>query len=363
MPVEFIGMVGASYYSEGTANGGALIDLPYLDKFVRAYEDGGFDWTLVPYASVSPETNVLTAAVLERTERLKVFLAHRPGVDHPANAARTFATLDQLSGGRLGIHIITGSSDTEQRREGDYLIKQDRYQRSAEYVHILKRLWTATEPVSHHGRFYEFDGYIPAIKPTRPIPLSIGGSSDAAYRLGGAEGDIFGLWGEPLAETAQQIATVNAYADEAGRPHPRIWISFRPIMAPTDELAWERAEKILGGIQRNFTTRPQHGDARPQNTGSQRLLAAAAKGDKHDRALWMAPAAATNASGASTALVGSPETIAAALLDYVDIGCDLLSIRGYDPVNDAVDLARYVLPLVRAELAQRAGASLLGAAP
>ena len=48
--------------------------------------------------------------------------------------------------------------------------------------------------------------------------------------------------------------------------------------------------------------------------------------------------------------------MARALLDYVDIGCELLSIRGWDPLNDAIDYARYVLPLVRRELARRAGA-------
>ena len=92
----------------------------------------------------------------------------------------------------------------------------------------------------------------------------------------------------------------------------------------------------------------------PANIGSQRLLDVAARGEVHDRCLWTAPAAATNAAGSSTALVGSPETVAAALLDYVDIGCELLSIRGYDPLNDAIDYARHVLPLVRQELAHRA---------
>ena len=62
---------------------------------------------------------------------------------------------------------------------------------------------------------------------------------------------------------------------------------------------------------------------------------------------------ATNATGASTALVGSPETIAASLLDYVDLGAELISIRGYDNYNDAVDYGRYVLPLVRKALAER----------
>ena len=58
--------------------------------------------------------------------------------------------------------------------------------------------------------------------------------------------------------------------------------------------------------------------------------------------------------GASTALVGSYETVAAAILDYVDLGADLVSIRGYDNLNDAIDYGRYVLPLVRSELAHRA---------
>ena len=66
-----------------------------------------------------------------------------------------------------------------------------------------------------------------------------------------------------------------------------------------------------------------------------------------------ATAAATGAAGASTALVGSPETVAAAILDYIDLGADLVSIRGYDNLNDTVDYGRYVIPLVRQELAHR----------
>jgi alkanesulfonate monooxygenase len=353
-PVEFVGMIGASYYSEAALPTGPLVDHPYLEDFARAYDDGGFDWTLVPYSSGAPESTQLAAWVLARTERLKVMLAHRPGVVHPVNAARTFATLDQLSHGRLGIHFLAGS-DAEQQREGDYLDKDTRYARAAEYIRILRRVWSGAGPFDHEGEFYRFTGFESRVRPAGAILLSVGGSSDAAHRLGGAEADIFGLWGEPLADTAEQIAAVNRYADDAGRPHPRIWVSFRPIIAPTDALAWERAEEILGGIERHHVRVSTTGGPSPQNVGSQRLLSIAARGERHDRALWTATAAATNAAGASTALVGSPETVAAALLDYVDIGCDVLSIRGYDPLRDARDLGREVLPLVRGELACRGG--------
>src|SRR5947209_7485305 len=260
-------MIGASYLSETQARQGGPVDVTYLRRFARAYDEYGFDWTLVPYGSSSPESNQVAAAVLAQTEQLKVMLAHRPGVLHPTNAARSFATLDQLSGGRLGIHIIAGGSDAEQRREGDYAGKEARYDRATEYVRVLKRAWASAEPFSHHGEYYRFEDYRPAVLPVNgDITLSVGGSSEAAYRLGGAEGDVFGLWGEPLAETRQQIDSVNAFADAAGRPHPRIWVSFRPIIAPTDELAWERAERVLGAIQRNFT--PRLGPAAPANVGS-----------------------------------------------------------------------------------------------
>jgi alkanesulfonate monooxygenase len=69
--------------------------------------------------------------------------------------------------------------------------------------------------------------------------------------------------------------------------------------------------------------------------------------------LWTAPTAATGGGGNSTALVGTPETVAAALLDYYDLGIHLLSARGYDIYDDAIDFGRYVIPLVRDEVAKR----------
>jgi alkanesulfonate monooxygenase len=135
-------------------------------------------------------------------------------------------------------------------------------------------------------------------------------------------------------------------------------VSFRPILGATEELAWERAHRILAATKANVEPfrrawRRAVGGPEPQNQGSQRLLAAAAKGELHDRALWTPLAAATGAAGNSTALVGTPDTVAQALLDYTDIGVSTLLIRGYDPYDDAVGYGRALLPLVRDEIARR----------
>jgi alkanesulfonate monooxygenase len=366
MTVEFIGMIGTRDVSETRAPEGPPIDPAYVRRFAVAHEDAGFDRILIGYGSATPDGTQVAAYAAAHTSTLGLLIAHRPGFVFPTTAARTFATLDQLSGGRVAVHTITGGSDAEQRRDGDYLGKDDRYARTEEYLTILRRAWSSPEPFSHEGRFYKFEDFALIAQPAHRIPLYFGGSSPAAYRAGGAVADVYALWGEPLKETGEQIASVQAAAAAAGRGPLGISVSFRPILAATDDLAWERAERILatikdsGGGRASFTGdrkpilgRHSLGGPHPENTGSQRLLAAAAKGDRHDRALWTAPAEASGAQGNSTALVGSPETVARALLDYVDIGVSTILIRGYDPVDDAVDYGRHLIPLVKQELAHR----------
>jgi alkanesulfonate monooxygenase len=359
MPVEFISATHISDDHRKVATGFAGFDPDYTRRFVHALDDAGFDWTLCAYGSPSPDSLQLGQFVANHSERVKPMIAHRPGFQFPTQVAKAFAGLERISGGRVGIHIISGGADVEQRREGDYAAKAERYERSDEFIQILRKVWYEDGPISFEGKHYRFEDFQTDIKPVHgEIPVSVGGSSAAAYDVGGRLGDIFGLWGEPLKETAEQIAAVNAVADAAGRPRQRIWVSFRPIVAPTDELAWEKAHAILAQTQAALAAAPDalkrwNGED-PQNVGSVRLRTVAEQGDVHDRCLWTPLAKELRGAGSTTALVGSYETVAAALVDYTEIGCDLLSIRGWDVYNDMVDYGRYVVPLVRQELAHRA---------
>ena len=358
MPVEFIGLIGTRELSETHLHSGPTIDREYVRQLVRAHEDSDFDRVLIGYSSGQPDGLQVAAYAAAHSERLGFLVAHRPGFVFPTVAARTLASLDHFAEGRLALHTITGGSDHEQRRDGDWLEKDDRYARTDEYLEILRRAWTATEPFDFEGRFYRLEDYVTEIRPYRAsgIPIYFGGSSEAAYRVGGKHADTFALFAEPLADTAEQIASVRAAASAAGRAEPPgISVSFRPILGPTDELAWERAHRILeqatANLGRNTVFRRLRDTQR--SVGSQRLLAAAERGERHDRALWTALAKATGAIGNSNALVGTPETVAEALLDYVDIGATTLLIRGYDPYDDAIDYGRELIPLVREELRRR----------
>jgi len=361
VPVEFLGIAGTNDGSETNARSGASFDKDYTLRLARAHEEHGWDRVLFAYGSGSPDPAPSAAFLAAKLDKLQILLAHRPNVSYPTYAAKTFATLDQISDGRLTVHFITGGTDHEQQREGDYLTKDERYSRTHEYIRIVKKAWTSREPFDHEGRHYRFADFVSDVFPVQqPRPrVSFGGSSPAAYRAGGAEADIFCLWGEPLAQTAEQIESVRQAAVAAGRGDlPKIQVAFRPILGATEELAWEKAHRTVQTIKarteggtKGLTRR--HSLTNPENTGSQRLLAVAAQGERFDRALWTPTAAATGGAGNSNALVGTPDTVAQALLDYYDLGVDILSARGYDLLNDAIDFGRHVIPIVREEVAKR----------
>src|SRR3954466_4148869 len=285
------------------------IDLPYFRRYVRALEDGGYDYTLLPYGAGTADSFVVASAVGQLTERIKPIVALRPNTTFPLVGAQKLATLDQLTEGRAVVHLISGGSDAEQARQGDYLPKEKRYARTSEYVDVLRGSWTEPEPFSHEGEFYRFDDFGPGFAPyAAPIPISIGGQSDEAFQIGGEKAAIFSFWGEPLDALRSEIERVHAIARAAGRATlPRIWVTFRPIVAETDELAWRKAHDYVAKIADTFAKsafgKQRFQQGAPQNVGSQRALSFAARSDLYDRALWTRTAAATNAGGASTALV------------------------------------------------------------
>jgi len=357
MSVEFIGMI---FHRPGNdlralaAPTDFLIDKHYVRRFAQVHEDAGFDRVLIGTSSQSPEGAQVAAYAANYTERLSFLVSHRPGFRAPTVVSREFAALHHFAEGRIAIHIITGGNDAEQRRDGDFLGHDERYARTDEYLTILRKAWTANEPFDFNGQYYRLEGYASPVRPHGHLPFYFGGSSEVAYRVGAKHADVFALWGEPLAETKQQIASIAAAAAATGRPTPNISVSFRPILGATEDLAWARAYEVLARVQNQLSqVAPRLGLAGQKSVGSQRLIEAAEKAERHDRALFTPIAKALGGGGNSTALVGTAETVAQALLDYYDIGVRTFLIRGFDPYNDAFDYGKELIPRVRELVRQR----------
>ncbi|MGC1330174.1 LLM class flavin-dependent oxidoreductase, partial [Pseudomonas sp.] len=201
------------------------------------------------------------------------------------------------------------------------------------------------------GDYYAVEGAHSAVKTAQPIALYFGGSSAAAIEVAGKHADVYALWGETYEQVKQVVTQVRAEAAKHGRKI-RFSLSLRPILADTEEQAWARADSILVKAtalaeQRGFVRRE------PPNEGSRRLLAAAAQGSRLDKRLWTGIAGLLGAQGNSTSLVGTPEQVADALLDYYDLGITTFLIRGFDPLEDAIDYGKTLIPLTRQLVAQR----------
>jgi alkanesulfonate monooxygenase len=353
MSVKFIGYIGFNNHSEihGAVRGREL-DVDYVEAAAKAQEQGGFDRVLIPFGSNSPESQIVAAHAAAITTKLGFLIAHRPGFTAPTIAARQLATLDQLSGGRIAVHIITGGADAEMAKDGDVSTKSERYARTDEYLTVLRKEWSAEKPFDHDGDFYRIRQGWSAIKPQN-LPVFFGGSSPEAIDVAGRHADVYALWGETQAQVREAIATIRTSAARYGR-RPGFSLSLRPVIADTEEAAWKRAAEIVE-IVRELREKANLGtsDHVPPNAGSQRLLQTAAQGYRADTRLWTGLAAVGGAQGNSTGLVGTPEQVADALLDYYNLGIDHFLIRGFDPLGDAIGYGRDLLPLVRERVARR----------
>lgn len=351
MPVRVIGMIGvtppAGAASVHVIKGGISTD--YLRAFAQAHERSDFDLVLVGYTASSAEGFLVAQYAASQTTKLGYLIAHRPGFVAPTLAARKIATSDHLTGGRLALHIIAGASDSEQEGDGDFQPKDVRYRRAAEYIEVMKRAWSSQKRFDFEGEFYRIKGAQSDVRPlqTPHPPIFFGGSSEGALAMGAQHCDVFAMFGEPLAATRARIAEFRARAAAHART-PTFNMSFRPILAATEGEAWDKAKGILEQIQVQQNPTGFGTIKKPLDHSARRLLDFAAQGEVHDARLWMPIAEATGAVGNTSCLVGTPEQVAQAMLEYYKLGVHSFLIRGFDPFNDAIDFGRDLIPRLRA---------------
>jgi probable F420-dependent oxidoreductase len=159
---------------------------------------------------------------------------------HPVVLAKRIATIDALSGGRLRLAVGMGWLREELEACGAPF--DERGRRADEQIDVMRLLW-ADHPdgASHHGEFFEFDHAACHPKPTRRLPIHIGGHSRAAARRAGRRGDGFqplGVSGDALAEL---IALMREEAQRAGRDPDALELSLGHLVTKIDA---DRASRL-----------------------------------------------------------------------------------------------------------------------
>lgn len=331
----------------GTSDSGRPATQAYMRQIAVAADDLGYDGLLIPTGSNCLDPWVTATGVAEATRRIKLLVALRTSLGGPTASARQAATLDRASGGRLLLNVVPGGDAAELAADGVFLDHDARYAASDEFLTVWKRLL--------EGEVVDFEGDHVRVKNARnyfePInrpypPLYFGGSSDAAHELAARHVDAYLTWGEPPAAVARKIADVRARAARHGRTL-RFGIRLHVIVRETNEEAWAAAERLISGLSEEDIARSQANYARMDSVGQQRM--AQLHGGDRTRLevspnLWAGVGLVRG--GAGTALVGDPETVAARLQEYADLGIGTFVLSGYPHLEEAIRFAELVFPLL-----------------
>lgn len=348
-PIEIVGLVYHARSTEWRSLPPSSFDPPFIGELAQAFERAGYDRVLLGQTATWPDNLAIAGYLAAMTTNLKFMIAQRPGFIAPAVAARKLATIDQLSGGRAGVHIITAASDIETQCDGDFLTKDERYERSYEYVGLLRRLWASDAPVHHSGQHFKLAGAAVDIKPFngKSIPVFWGGTSPNAVKFGAERADVYALGPGTVADTAAQITRIQAQADLHQR-HLRYSMSMRVLVADTDDAAWARAHKLLDEVIANQDRNGPVGRVKEEEAREGTLARKlAAMDERLDDCLWMGVTKVTQGRLQATALVGSPETVAQALMKYYAVGITNFLITGFDPLPDTALIGKTLVPLLR----------------
>jgi alkanesulfonate monooxygenase len=329
----------------GVAGGQRPATLGYLTQVALAAESFGFEAALTPAGPWCDDAWVTTAALAQRTERLKFLVAFRPGAMSPTLSAQMAASYQFHTGGRLKLNVVTGGDTAEQHAYGDWLGKDERYERCGEFLDIVRSLWTGGS-VDYEGRHLHVEGGALGRVPD-PIPdVYFAGSSGPALDVAARHADCYLTWGEPPAQVAEKLDAVRGRAAAQGRT-VRFGIRLHVVSRDRADDAWAAAESLLDGISEDEIAKVHARMQTTESEGQRRMLAL--HGGSRDNLevapnLWAGVGLARG--GAGTALVGSHEEVADRIEEYAALGIDEFILSGYPHLEELYWFAEGVLPIL-----------------
>jgi len=347
-------LLGSAHHLEAEARRQRPPTLDYLKQVALSAESAGFSAALIPTGSRCEDAWLVAAAVSQYTRRLKSLVAFRPGLVQPAIAAQSAASFQQLSDNRLLLNVVTGGSAREQRGYGDFLDHDARYERTAEFLSVVRGAWRGPG-FNFRGKYYQVENG-GLVEPLAQTPtIYFGGASPAAERVAAEHADVYLTWGEPPDMVRQRIAAVRAQAAELGRTL-RFGIRLHVITRDTEEEAWAEAKRLLDGIPAGAIEEAQRGLGATESVGQARMLSLHQGRKIGVRELEVYPHLWAGVSlvrgGAGTALVGSHGQVRDLIGEYEALGIDTFILSAYPNLEEAVRVGEDLLPLLRARRAQ-----------
>lgn len=308
---------------------------------VQAADRGGFDNVLLPSGyQLGIDSTAFAAAIATHTEQINLLLAVRMGEMWLPQLARQLASIDQFSGGRLTINII--SSDIP----GESLDSAPRYQRTREWMQALRKLLNR-ESIDMDGDYVHLELDPPRIGTVDGAcpPFYFGGFSPAAKDVAAGEADVFLTWPDTVASVGDTVDEMNALAREKYDREVLCGLRAHMIVRETEADARAAAERLVSKLEVDAgeKIRNKSLDTASAGVARQNELRDSSSDDGFvEENLWTGVGRAR--SGAGAAIVGDPDQVVAKLRAYQDAGVRAFILSGYTHEAECDLVARHVLP-------------------
>ncbi|WP_434651846.1 dimethyl sulfone monooxygenase SfnG [Pseudomonas sp. R3-56] len=319
--------------------------IDYNRKLAQIAEDAGFDYALTQIrftagygAEYQHESVAFSHALLAATTRLKVIAAVLPGPWTPSVLGKQIATIDQLTGGRVAINVVSGWFKGEFTAIGEPWLEHDeRYRRSEEFITTLKGIWT-TDNYTFAGDFYRFRDYTLKPKPLQQHPeIFQGGSSRAARDMAARVSDWYFTNGNTVEGVKAQVDDLRTKA-AANNHKVKVGVNAFIIARDTEEEARAVLAQIIDqadpeAVNAFGDAAKQAGKASPEGEGNW------AKSSFEDLVQYN--------DGFKTNLIGTPRQIAERIVALKAVGVDLVLAAFLHFQEEVEYFGKRVLPLVR----------------
>jgi len=314
----------------------------YVKKVTQSAEKWGYDTTLIAELYLNdikgPESDSLeawsTAAALAAvTEKIEIMAAVRPGFHNPAVTAKMAANIDHISNGRFTLNVVSAWWEGEAKQYGGIFTAHDeRYDRTEEFVDVLKGLWTE-ETFNYDGKFYKIENAKLSPKPVqKPNPiLYAGGESERGKEAIVNTCDAYVMHGGTVDEIGLKIADMKKRRDEARKsPFQSFGMAAYVICRDTEEEAQQELERITD-------VKESKGYAGYNDFVSKSHLEQ--KVNLYDYSV--------SNRGLRPNLIGTPEQIAVRIREFEEVGVDLLLLQFSPQLEEMERFAKQVMPLLK----------------
>ncbi len=308
----------------------------YTSRLARRAEQLGYDLTLIAELNLNDIKGVeapsldawsTAAALAAVTERLEIMVAVRPTFHNPALLAKQAANIDQISGGRLTLNVVSSWWKDEATKYGIAFDEHEqRYARTSEWLDVLDGCWRQ-QHFTHQGALYQVEDNVlspkpasarrftglPAAPPTpggRPT-LYAGGESDTAKNLIAAKCDAYLMHGDPPEIVGAKIADMRRRRDALGLPPMTFGVSGYAIVRDSDAEATREIARITDVKQ----------SARGYENYQQWIT-----GSKLEQKISLEDYSVSN-RGLRSGFVGTPEAVQERLAEFAAVGVDVVLLQ------------------------------------